>query len=105
MQKLILNASRTDRTPLNSILKNGKAPGYAIPQKIVNNINPGDTVILIDKRKKLMVEGTIIKLVDTRRKTTQGLHRYDVFINNLKAVPYKSMPINRWGVGYVFKKT
>ena len=83
-----------------AILKDGVGVGYAIFQKDINKPTIGDKVILLRKdRRKKRAEGIFIKFEPTDRYTAQGIRRYDVYIKGLIEIPYKSEPLNRFGVG------
>ncbi len=102
MPKLIINApsSKKNKAPFDKILKSGIGPRYAIPKWIADIVNRGCDVVLLDTRGKRRSEGTLIKDLVKRDKTGIGMQRYDVFIDDIKTVPYKPEKLNRWGTGY-----
>ena len=75
-------------------------PDYAITRDLVAQLYAGCGVVLLCKDKPRRAEGTLVKLVPTVR-AGNGIQRYDVYIDNLEMVPYKSECLNRNGVAII----
>ena len=62
---------------------------------------PESEVVLLRKdRNKSRAEGKLIRVAVTGGKASLR-HRYDVLVEGLKIVPYKSEPLDRWGVNLI----
>jgi hypothetical protein len=73
---------------------------YAIPRHLIPLIPPGCKVVLLSKDEEKRAEGKLVKLV-ARSRTNTGMQRYDVHIENLRMVPYKSEALLRTGVAVI----
>jgi len=80
----------------------GVGEEYAIPGKFFPRLESGRwVVVLLSKDKKLRGEGKLSKIVWSGETTVRGMHRYDVYIKNLKMVPYKSERLLRTGIAVI----
>ena len=75
---------------------------YAIPSALYAQLSPGCRVVLLCKDKERRAEGTLASL-DPKSKTNSGMQRYDVHINGLIEVTYKSEKLLRTGVAVLWK--
>jgi hypothetical protein len=67
----------------------GVGKGYAISQEEVSALTSGSKVVVLrNDRNKKRVEGTLVELVRTNEKTSQGIQRYDVLFKDQVEVEY-----------------
>lgn len=70
-------------------LQTGVGKRYAISQEEASAVTSGSKVVMLrNDRKKRRVEGTLVELVKTNEKTSQGIRRYDVFFKDQVEVDY-----------------
>ena len=105
MATLIINAPKQmtqseDKKSFDSTLKTGIGEGYAIPSTLFSKCSPGCTIVLLSKDEEKRAEGKLLRLVPTN-KAGNGIQRYDVYIENLKRVPYKAEALGRTGVSVI----
>jgi hypothetical protein len=105
MPTLVIHAPETTVISKNAksfekTYKDGLGEGYAIYRSIISEVHPGCTVVLLSKDQKLRAEGRLVKRVPTT-KTDNGIQRYDIHIEGLKMVPYKSERLNHCGVALI----
>jgi hypothetical protein len=82
------------------MLLDGKGQGYAIAQNLSAQLSEGCRVVLLSKDQKLRAEGKLKALIATK-KAEIGVQRYDVYMENMKRVPYKPESLNRYGVSVI----
>ncbi len=58
-------------------------------------------MLLRKDKEKSRAEGILLQLVDTGRKTPQGIHKYNVHFKDQKVVPYRPEKLNRFGISIV----
>ncbi len=75
-------------------------PDYAIARNLLVRLYPGCGVVLLCKDRPKRAEGKLVKLVPTT-KAGNGIQRYNVYIEGLKIVPYKSESLSRTGVAVI----
>lgn len=102
MPQLIINAPKQmvnseDKRSFEQSLATGIGSGYAIAYNLWLQCRPGCSVVLLSKDEGKRAEGTLAELVPTE-KAGNGIQRYDVYIEGLRRVPYKSEALNRNGV-------
>jgi hypothetical protein len=105
MPTLVLNApagkaEQESKRSFESTLASGIGDEYAIWRSLCVQVTPGCGVILLDKDRERRAEGTLIRL-DAKSKTGSGIQRYDVYMKDLKIVPYKPERLNRNGVAVI----
>jgi hypothetical protein len=105
MPTLVINAPKAKVQEENSrsfynTFKSGIGDECAIPKNLVDQITPGCVVVLLSKDEELRAEGRLIKLVP-KSIARNGIQRYDVYIENLKMVPYKHECLNQNGVAII----
>jgi hypothetical protein len=105
MVTLVINAPREKvqaeaKKSFQNTFDTGIGEGYAIAMKLFEQCRPGCTVVLLSKDERKRAEGKLVKLVPTV-KTGSGMQRYDVYIDNMRMVPYKSEALNRNGVAVI----
>lgn len=102
MPTLILNApswreNEDGAKSFQSILASGRGDGYAIASPLVSQIVPGCPVVVLNKERARRAEGTLVRLEPTS-KTDSGMQRYNVWMKDLREVPYQPEALNRCGV-------
>ncbi len=81
----------------DGVLASGIGDGYAIPERLVRKLYVGCDVVVLSKDERKRAEGKLRELVPMG-KTDSGIQRYDVYIENLRTVPFVSEPLTRTGV-------
>jgi|SRR5262245_6655920 len=105
MATLIIHApqemvAQESKRSFDRTIQLGIGEAYAIPKAEADLLAPGDKVVVLSKDEKRRAEGTLVKLVQNGE-TETGMKRYDVHMQDLKPVPYKSEPLERTGVSVV----
>ena len=105
MAILIINAPKQmaqsdKKKSFDSTFATGVGEGYAISSQLYERCRPGCRVVLLSKDERKRGEGKLVRLVPTS-KAGNGIQRYDVYIEGLTRVPYRSEPLNRNGVAVI----
>ena len=74
-------------------LRSAIGSGYAIPMGQAEQCVPGSGVVLLCQATRQRAEGKIMELKPAE-KAGNGMVRYDVYIENVAAVPYCPAPAN-----------
>lgn len=93
-------ARREGKKSFDETLKNGRGDGYAIDSKRYHLVYPGCRVVLLDKDKRQRAEGWLVELEETE-KTGSGMQRYNVYVENMVIVPYRSEILTHWGIAVI----
>ena len=95
-------AQHNQKQSFRRTFETGTGEGYAISRGLVQQLSPGDPVIVICKVHRQQASGTIRKLVPTV-KAGNGIQRYDVIMDDLELVPFDSADVrlNRNGVAII----
>src|SRR5229473_2150742 len=79
--------------------------GYALTADEQNRIRPGWKVIVLNRYSKQQAEGVVVRLERTKEWTMNGLQRFDVYMDQLRVVPYRLttsvLQLNRRGTAIV----
>jgi hypothetical protein len=81
-------------------LVTGIGDAYVISSGQLQQIAPGDDVIVLDKDTRQRAEGTIVGL-QPNGSALNGMRRYDVLLQNMVSVAYQNVPLERWGVAVI----
>jgi hypothetical protein len=81
-------------------LTTGIGDAYIISSGQLQQIAPGDGVIVLDKDTRQRAEGTMAGL-QANSPALNGMQRYDVSLQNMIMVPYQNVPLRRWGVAVI----
>ncbi len=105
MVALVINAPKEKtqseaKRSFRDTFEKGVGEGYAIAMNLFEQCHPSCTVVLLSKDEQKRAEGKLVALVPTE-KTGSGMQRYDVYIKELRMVPYKSEALNRNGVAVI----
>jgi hypothetical protein len=101
MHTLIIHAPKSKCNPtlgncFADYFRTGVGKDYVIGKGNKSKLTiPGSRLVLLDKESKLRAEGTLIKLVPTKKTPQQ---RYDVHFEDQKMVPYASVKLNYYGI-------
>ena len=79
-------------------LATGVRDGYIISSSQLQQVNPGDSLIVLDKDTQQSAEGTIVA-VQPNGWALNGRQRYDILMQNMNLVPFQDVPLERWGRG------
>jgi hypothetical protein len=71
-------------------LATGVGDGYVISSSQLQQGNPGDGLILLDKDTQQRAEGTIVAL-QPNGWTLNGRQRYNVLMQNMATVPFQNV--------------
>lgn len=95
-------AERNQKRSFEQTVRTGIGDGYAISRGLFQQLAPGDPVLVICKDHRRQASGRIRRLKPTE-KTANGIQRYDVFMDDLKQVPFDSggVPLTRTGVAVI----
>ncbi|MCX6048570.1 MAG: hypothetical protein NT075_25995 [Chloroflexi bacterium] len=111
MKSLVINAPKSQvdqgiKKSFQRTMSSGVGEGYAISKNLYDElcidgkISSDCGVVLLSKDQKLRAEGILVKLV-CAGKTKTGMQRYDVHIDELKPVTYKTESLNRMGIAII----
>jgi hypothetical protein len=93
---------RAENAPsFRDVITSGVGEGFAIASTELPRIAPGCKVVVLDNHKKQRAEGILVRLKPTpppNDRTPQGIRRYDVYIEQLRTVPYARVALNRRGI-------
>ncbi|RPI70681.1 MAG: hypothetical protein EHM38_05330 [Geobacteraceae bacterium] len=117
MTSLVIHApeyqlAREGTKSFHDTFKTGVGNAYALNRTILAQvlpegiIHPGWRVVLSGKDKKRRAEGELVRLEPAIKDgrpwfTENGIRRFNVYIENLKVVPYRSEALNRNGVAVI----
>lgn len=106
MTTLVIHApdrrAKSGSKSFEAVLADGIGDKYAIFQKDVGRLVSGSKVVLLRKDKeKSRAEGILLQLVDTGKKTPQGILKYNVHFKDQKVVSYKPERLNRFGISII----
>lgn len=105
MTTLIIHApyhrSKTGVKSFEKVLADGIGDRYAIGSRDFDRLCPGCKTVLLRKDKdQRRAEGILVRLVE-RNKASNGLQRYDIYIEGLTEVPYKPERLKRTGINVI----
>ena len=78
----------------------GVGDGYIISSTQLQQVNPGDGLIVLDKDTQQSAEGTIVAF-QPNGWALNGRQRYDVLMQNMTPIPFQNVPLERWGVAVI----
>lgn len=92
-------AERNQKRSFEQTVSSGIGDGYAISRGLFQQLAPGDPVLVICKVHRRQASGRLRRL-KPREKAANGIQRYDVFMDDLKQVPFDcgAVPLTRTGV-------
>jgi len=81
-------------------LATGVGDGYIICSGQLQQVNPGDGLIVLDKDTQQSAEGTIVAF-QPNGWALNGRTRYNILMQNMTPIPFQNVPLKRWGVAII----